>query len=543
MKYLFDMVHHNPSEPPFVTKYNDSAFLKQLGYNGQVYKNINLTATYNRSCPGLIDRERQVSKWIDQVRHDFDSKINHREDANFKFYSHIDPFIIPSIISDAYKSEMFDEEGISIYRDRTQEIMKDMLEEIFTRYPGLEGLIIRTGETYLFDSPHHTGNNPIHYFQNKDHTFEEGDISIQYRNRNEDLIREKEDLVYLINFLKEIVCIHHGKKLIFRTWDVFDDRFHADADYYLDVTDRIEPHELLIFSLKHTRLDFLRYVESNPAIGLGKHKQIIEVQFQREYEGKGAFPNYFANHLIEGFPETEGRTGFRDYLQSPLVEGVYGWSRGGGWYGPYIKNEFWIDLNLQVFLRWIKNPYMDEEELFHTYLTELGFNKSSREAIRQIALLSSQALLKGRYCSYGKLDKLWMRDDVIGGLNQLSEGFDCLRKSGMANNAIMEKKECVLIWSEIVRLSLLLTHEDDLLTEFIEISCLYGLHLFSVIEKGWQILIQENVSDAVQIYQQAWEHYQNLTKQSSQCPTLYRGQYWNWPGEGLTPGMEDSILS
>ena len=547
MKYLFDMVHHNPSEPLTETKYNDPGYLDEIGYNGQVLKNINLTASYRNSCPGLIEENREVSDWINKARTNIEARISEMKIAGMDLYSHIDPFVIPSIITDHYKSEMFDDKGISIYRKKSREIMEDMLEEILTSYPSLDGLIIRTGETYLFDSPFHTGNNPIHYFHNEEHAFEEGDISVKYSDRKKDLNQEKDDLVYLINVLKEIVCIRHGKKLFFRTWDVFEDRFHADPEYYLDVTDRVEPHDLLIFSLKHTSLDFLRQVESNPSIGLGKHNQIVEVQFQREYEGKGAFPNYFAHHLIDGFPETEKRTGFREYISSPLVQGFFGWSRGGGWYGPYISNEFWIDLNLQVFLRWIRNPDMEEPEIFHTYLIEQGFDLTSREAIRKISLLSSEALLKGRYCAYGKMDKLWMRDDVIGGLNQLTGGFLTLKESGMVDAALKEKKESVLLWEEILRLSSLITHHDDSLTEFIKISCLYGLRLFKVIDKGWQLLIRRNdhetiSSDEIQSFEEIWGDYQNLNIEYPNCPSLYRGQYWNWPGEELTPGLEDSIL-
>ena len=36
-----------------------------------------------------------------------------------------------------------------------------MLREVFARFPGLDGLVVRTGETYLQNVPFHTGNNPI----------------------------------------------------------------------------------------------------------------------------------------------------------------------------------------------------------------------------------------------------------------------------------------------------------------------------------------------------------------------------------------------
>ena len=70
----------------------------------------------------------------------------------------------------------------------------------------------------------------------------------------------------------------------------------------------------------------------------------MEVQCQREYEGKGAYPNYVANAVINGFEETKQDASPRclnDVKDNPLFYGVWTWSRGGGWYGPYISNELW----------------------------------------------------------------------------------------------------------------------------------------------------------------------------------------------------------
>ena len=57
------------------------------------------------------------------------------------------------------------------------------------------------------------------------------------------------------------------------------------------------------FSIKHTALDFWRHVKVNECLTRGKHPQIIEVQCQREYEGKGAYPNYVMDGVINGFEE------------------------------------------------------------------------------------------------------------------------------------------------------------------------------------------------------------------------------------------------
>ena len=45
----------------------------------------------------------------------------------------------------------------------------------------------------------------------------------------------------------------------------------------------------------------------NPTLGIGRHRQIVEVQCQREYEGKGAYPNYVVKGVVEGFEENAGR--------------------------------------------------------------------------------------------------------------------------------------------------------------------------------------------------------------------------------------------
>ena len=140
-----------------------------------------------------------------------------------------------------------------------------------------------------------------------------------------------------------------------------------------------------------------------------------------------------------------------------------------------------------------------------------------------------------------------MRDDVIGGKKQLAEGFDSLREAGMVDAALKEKEESVLLWEEIVRLSSRVTYKDDSLSEFIKISCQYGLRLYRVVEKGWNVLFRGNdenaiLTEEISAYEQAWEDYNSLKTESVHCPTLYGGQYWNWPEEKLTPGMENSII-
>lgn len=119
------------------------------------------------------------------------------------------------------------------------------------------------------------------------------------------------------------------KLVFYRTWSF--DGFAKDPDYYLEVTDPIAPHPNLVFSVKHTAGDFLRTYAFNPTLTLGSHPQIVEVQCQREYEGKGAHPDYVLNGVIDGFEEygsTTGPRGLADIADHPTFQGLWTWSRG-----------------------------------------------------------------------------------------------------------------------------------------------------------------------------------------------------------------------
>jgi len=41
--------------------------------------------------------------------------------------------------------------------------------------------------------------------------------------------------------------------------------------------------------------------------------------------------------------------GLKSLLKSPQLKGLWTWSRGGGWWGPFIHGqEQWVDLHVQV---------------------------------------------------------------------------------------------------------------------------------------------------------------------------------------------------
>ena len=263
--FVMDMVHDNPGEEPFETAFRKPEKLIEYGYNTQVYKYFDTTIPFDTMNEDFFDT-KEAKEWLEEKKADASAKCRAAHEAGLTTLCHIDVFVLPKKLVEKYRSEMLDENGkISIFKEKTKEVYGVLLDELFAMYP-LDGLIIRVGETYLHDTPYHTGNGAVPY----------GDKE-----------QEKRYFVELIDFLREEVCVKRDKYLIFRTWDTFNDRFHSNEEYYLDVTNQIATHDKLLFSIKHTALDFWRRVKFNPCICCGKHYQVIEVQCQREYEGKG----------------------------------------------------------------------------------------------------------------------------------------------------------------------------------------------------------------------------------------------------------------
>jgi hypothetical protein len=313
--------------------------------------------------------------------------------------------------------------------------------------------------------------------------------------------------------------------------------------------------------MKHTALDFFRRVKINPNIGLGHHAQIIEIQCQREYEGKGAFPCYIGHLIADGNPESATPLGLRAMLEMPQVQGVFTWSRGGGWFGPYLKNEFWCRLNTYVISALVRDTTRSETDIFNDFCRGLGLSDSSASSFRKACLLSSEALLLGRYCeAYDQKwqeatipTELWMRDDRLGGMDQLAPIFRYLHQNGMTTDAIQEKKESVKLWKQALLEFKNVAMPNSALQEMIEVSFRYGLGLFEIICIGWEILSLDYVAQiGVPInktklrqlqgaYDDAWSTYRSLQEFSVHCATLYNGKFWNWPGKPALPGLDSSV--
>lgn len=531
--FILDMVHNNPGESPYETPYIDPFFLKQEGFNGSVpHWHINCAILYSKFNRMLTRKGTDEYNWILNHAGKIKERLDNFEKAGVATYPFTDFLVFPESVWDVYGNEISGDNSKNRHRKpdirkkRTQELLRFQIDEIFRSFPGLDGITLRFGETYLHDTPFHIGNSPI----NDD----KGKI---------------EDHVLLISILREQVCEKWNKKLFYRTWD-FGYNFHNSPEFYLAVTDQIEPHRNLIFSIKYQQDDYHRMTPFNPCLGIGKHQQLVESQSRMEAYGKAAHPYYTAKGVIEGWPETvfeiefgthrftgkmndaDNPRGLKDVIKTGLISGVVTWSNGGGWQGPYIMNEFWSAMNTYVVSHWAKNPDKTEEELFFEYATKNGIKGYSAYCLRQIAMLSIEGVRKGHANSYTGNNMWWTRDEFFGWAENRRVISDIL-SADVKEKVISEKEEASALWMAIEALARQIDCDNDELEEFIKVSSTYGRIKYQLIETMWKLMIEyeeikrgknpdrEYIVKELQRYDYLWNEWRTLKDSHECCATIY----------------------
>lgn len=550
-----DMVHHNPGAPQTASRFLEPSFLKAKGYDAKVFFLFEAAQfgidwqTFDRS---IFPDSTVQRKWVNDKNELLQQKYTLAKTAGLKVYCMLDMLVFPTALIDKYQNELCNGSGkIDISKPFTQQCIRSLINQIFDRYNQMDGLIIRTGETYLHDAPHHKGGSP--------------------------LVNGYSDHVILIKLLREEVCVKRNKDLFYRTWDF--GKFHSLPKYYLEVTNQILPHEKLYFSVKHTLVDFWRSavtkpnldyskfdvywldeaskygVPFNPCIGIGNHKQIVEVQAQREYEGKAAHANYIGKGVIDGFDElkTSGTKlpySLHQVKNNPLFKGIWTWSRGGGWNGPYIKNEFWCELNADVITQWAKHPEKAEEELFNRFAIEKGLAEKDLPKFRELCLLSADGVMKGHYSMMGGVYLNWTRDNTISGLHFLKPYFDVIIAEGKLKAYIDEKTEAVVIWEKIERLSKRLHFKDRNTWKFVYLSSVYGRLKFQLFDAAWKVMLHAYAEEKsgkpdliklrknIHYYDKTLLEWQRFVKYHRESPSMYLTTYVD---EGQDVGIAQTI--
>lgn len=519
---LLNMVHHNPGEPQFSTHFAEPAYLQQLDYTGQVPKmEIQCGLTYDAWQENIIPLRSEERFWIERHAADVRVQLKKAKDANIEVYPFTDILVIPKIIMNKYGKEMKDEKGqLTILRPRTQEIVKAQIDELFKRFPNLDGLTFRHGETYLHDTPYHVGGSPA---------------------------RTPDEHAKLINILREEICVKRNKKLFYRTWDF--EKLHTKPDLYMAAMNQVVPHPNLYIMIKHVNYDFNRGYPFNTTIGLGNLQQIIEISVnQAGCYGKNAHPYYIGKGVIDGWNEMseKERKGIRDLQGVPNVRGFWIWTWGDGWYGPYFDNELWVKLNEFVLRTFVQAPSRSEEDIFFEYATNnLRLSQTDAQKMRKLCLLSEDAVFYGQDTKSIKTNVWWLRDQYLTGID-LRESV----KRGLQEVLLKEKAENLYRWYEMEKLAyeIKLPNCED--QEFLEVSTTYGRIKYELVNIIWQVQImlaelelngtpidKSKARKIVNAYNAKWNEWTDLKKNHACCPTLYE----DWRAVHINNPFQESL--
>ena len=562
LDFVMNMVHNNPGEKPFDTKYVDPGFIKSQGFKATVlFCHINTGITYDNFDKNVIPKGSDERKWIETKAAINLAKIHGFKEVGLDVYAFTDFLVFPKSIWDKYGAQIEAKDtkeenpgGVAersrkpdIQREMTQKLLVAQIDDIFSHFPELDGIVLRFGETYLQDTPFHRGGSPI-------------------SNTDEQSIK---DHIVLINILREEICVKRKKKLFYRTWD-FGNRFNINSKYYLAVTNAIEPHPNLFFSIKYQQGDFHRMTPFNPCIGIGKHRQIVESQSQMEGYGKGSHPYYTGIGVINGWPETkyeinpfsnsftgklnppDAPRSVKDILKNGLLAGMWTWSNGGGWEGPYLKNEIWNDLNNYVVSHWAMDVSKPEETLFREFSERLGLKGINADIFRQIALSSIEGVRKGQLNSYTDNSVWWARDQFFSAESNINS-VKSIIDNHLEKKVLAEKAEAVAIWQQIEALSNQLEMNDSTKLEAIKVSSKYGRIKFALIEQMWVMMIEDGnlrnkgainkdmVVKAIQKYDALWNEWRLLKQSSTQCASLYTDKAFMEKREGSIGELVDNL--
>jgi hypothetical protein len=393
--------------------------------------------TFESVDPGFFSPEQLGARRA--VGAEAHSKLKRIHDLSLKSFGGGDEFQFPSqILHRPYTSslmELDDSAEFCMASDPLWDIYRAKFREFAQRFSETDYYMMRLGENYSSLSGGALVGNGVYHYDDRN----------PYCDRCKDLSYE-ERIARVINETQAVLA-DSPIRYIHRTWDTRQDRMHADAQVFQRILNLVPARKDILWSIKYTKTDFWRYNFPNPCIGVGDVPQIIEFQCQREYEGKGAYPNYVGPHVAAGH---------RLAAQKGAV-GVWHWHHGGGWGGPYLATDLWNDANIYVAAHLAWTPMEDPQVLAHEWAA-ITFGADAADDIAELLMLSTEAVRKQRYFeAYSKNHfgwtpaRNWMRDDKIRGTRRLSPIYGEAKEQ--VDAMIAEKEEAVQLVGEMLRLA------------------------------------------------------------------------------------------
>jgi hypothetical protein len=486
-------------------------------YNAIVLGDVTQLANFESSYPGAIPKGSALRNRIDHQRKKFEKEYDQATKLGLAVCLMTDEVTLPTPIAQRIENSAATTDTtphIDMDRPEFWDAFRAKYREVLRAYPGVAYVMVRTGENYSHADEGFTG-----------HTVLEGKYDDAYFRHMQRLIEET----------RKIVVDEFGRKLIWRTWDLGNDGFHANPQVYDRVLAGLPDRKGLILAIKFTQTDFWRYNDFNPMIGRGGVDQIIEFQCAREYEGKGAYPDYMGVDHAEAMQK----------LASIGVKGVWIWDFSGGWGGPFLKSDRWDRLNIEATTRLAENPNLSPRQIARDWAAK-EFGDRAANKVADLLMLSSECVRKFIYVeAYARDHRGWkpglnlMRDDIIRGevLKQLYDGSkDALPQ------VIDEKEQAVALATQMRELfesehadiaadrgeqvyqeSLSsLIYEQSLAT----VVCHYvnGMFLYYQWQETHNPTVAARARQELQAWSVAWKDYQTNVPKLPGVATLYRSQ-------------------
>lgn len=426
---LIDMIHDNHGEPAYKTRYRDPSVLKSYGYEAVVIPDaLVVTPLAHRNGASLAGPSSYTS--VAEMEASVDRRVKSASAAGMKVYFYGDAMLIPRRVVQAAPQDYLCDDGsgrLCVGKPAVWQAMEALVADIFTRWPEADGLIMRTGEVYPEATPHMVGN-AIH--ESSCPTCR----SMSYVERMRKFIQS----------MYRVVGVQLNKTYVHRAWQRSSSgaTMHDDPAVYREVMTGMPISDKLCVSFKFTRGDFRPGLGWNPCITQDMRPKWVEFQCEREFEGKGAIPNFQAPI-------------WRDFIASlqaanpsgPNVS-LWGWSRGGGWGGPYVQREEWIDANVYALATLYKHPAHSAEQIAREWAGrtfQLQPNSTLTDDIVDVLLKSAATIQQLAYNPADRSGEIsCLRDDLLD-VEAIWSSAAQLMETNLAERACTQKMEALAV--------------------------------------------------------------------------------------------------
>jgi len=372
----------NPGEPPADTRYRDPAELRRLGYNGLVV--FQTTGLSGLLGPDTI-QSPDLRRWVADQYEKIEQTLDAARAEGLAVYLFYDAPTLARELTGAASTCVKNTEQLCPASDELLDMIGQCVEALFARFPQADGLVLRVGDNDAHRLPYLAGN----------------DLYLPHCSRCGSL-EPADRLVRFIRFFYDKVVGQLGRQLITRAWNVRPGGLHDQPELCRKVVDQLPVDENLILSFKFTHTDFWRYQQWNPSsLVCGDRPILYELECQREFEGKGALPNYQPPLWRDGMPELDQPIGLVQAADRVNLAGLWAWVRGGGFGGPYLtsEGETWIDANVVAVPQLAANPRANLDQLARHWIRErLGVTDPGvANALHETLTHSSDNVLESFY--------------------------------------------------------------------------------------------------------------------------------------------------